>query len=161
MNPVAPFLAQARETLDAADRLGHATPAVILAAAVVLLVGVVVYLARENTRLHGELRAQAEKHAKEASETAAAQAEHLHSLAIAHATELREQSEAHAAQRAADHAANLADMRASHAQDVGRLDRLSEAARALTTAVEAMTDAKETFRDSTTPVSTPAPRRGR
>jgi hypothetical protein len=39
VNPGALLLAQARETLDAADRLGHATPAVILAAAVVLLVG--------------------------------------------------------------------------------------------------------------------------
>ncbi len=65
MNPAALLLAQARETLDAADRLGHATPTVILAAATLGLIVVVGLLAREVVRLQNGRHDDAEKHAAE------------------------------------------------------------------------------------------------
>lgn len=72
MNPGALLLAQARETLDAADRLGHSNVATVLAFAALVLAGAVAVLVREVVRLHAARLADAdarlanaEKHAAE------------------------------------------------------------------------------------------------
>ena len=168
---LAPMIAQASATLDAADRLGHAPASVILAAVALALVVVVGALAREVVKLHDAIHAADRTHATELRDLtstravelrdlATTHATELRSLAAAHAAELRRQSEEHAAARAADHEKSVAELRESHTQVVERLDRLSDAARALTTAAEAMTDARDTFRDSTIPPTGTGPRRG-
>lgn len=60
MIPPLPF-AQLSPTIDAAQRIGNATPAVLLSLAVLGLLGAVVWLARENARLQEARRADTER----------------------------------------------------------------------------------------------------
>lgn len=130
MNPGALPLAQARETLDAADRLGHSNVATVLAFAALVLGLAVGVLVREVVRLHAARLADAD-----ARNDATAK----------HAAETLALSEKHAA-----------EMLALQGTMIPRIAEVTDAATALSGVAEALTDARDTF-DRATPLSTPTP----
>lgn len=130
MNPGALLLAQARETLDAADRLGHSNVPTILAAIVLVLAGAVAVLVREVVRQHNARLADA---------------------AARHAD-----AERHSAERLAQAEKHAAEMLALQGTMIPRVAEVTEAATALSSVAVALTDARDSF-DRATPLSVPAP----
>lgn len=72
MNPAAPLLAQARETLDAADRLGHSNVSTVLAFVALVLGLAVGVLVREVVKQHAARLADAATRLADAEKHAAA-----------------------------------------------------------------------------------------